>query len=312
VGIIMNQYFIEHKIKTLAELYNGKEPLTGNFYYKNYEFKQWDFSKEKGPQGKAWIVKGIISADSVIDGINNFRKELSAIIDRIGFISQCYTTIESEPFIVVKENNNPEKIFLLQYTKEINGVPLHFDKEKQMALNSLENYDKQAVFKYLSESTRAGTYYTRLAMLIIALESIAGEKNDKNGQVHTDKEAIKQILKEDNLYEKIFNYKTGIRNKIFHGKEVKFDDDYVKKIYAKIVEYFNENYQTKINTTVINPQRTFTGNYQEIFYWLKPNKNKSEVQIDLKNIIEEYERYKEKRDKNFLKKFSFINPVLNY
>ena len=307
----MNQYLIEHKIKTLAELWNGENPKIGKFDYQGYEFKQWDFTMAKGPTGNAWTAKRIISANNAVEAINNFRRKLSSIVDRITFISQCYTTMGLEPFIVIRENDNSEIKFLFRYTKEVNGIPLHFGKNEQKALKELETYEKQPVFKYLSESTRAGSYYTRLAMLIIALESIAGEKKDRKGNVHTDKEYIKnEILKDEILYKKIFGYKTGIRNKIFHGKEVEFDDNYADKIYQKIIEYFNRKYQIKINTGVVGPQRTFTGNYQGRLIWLKPRNNKE--QIDLKDIIEEFKQYDKQEENSFLDKFSFTEPISNY
>ncbi|MCD6226723.1 MAG: hypothetical protein J7J93_02935 [Candidatus Aenigmarchaeota archaeon] len=312
-----NKYWIEHKIKTLAELWDEEKPSETeqfSFTYQNYEFTPWNFSSSEGHIEHAWLARGEVTAGNVVDAINKYRKKLSSISDKIGFVSQCYTAMELEPFMVIKKNNNPENKFLLRYTKSVKGVPLYFVKKQIDSLKNLENYNKEFVFKYINESTRAGTYYTRLAMLVIALESIAGEERDNRGNLHTDKSYIKnEILKDENLYREIFNYETGIRNKLFHGKEVEFNEDYATKIYQRIVEYFNSNYGTKIDTKVTYPQRIFFGNYSDRFIWLKPKTN--DLQLDFRSILKMFDKYQKKRDKEnneFLQKFSLISPVKDY
>ncbi len=122
-------------------------------------------------------------------------------------------------------------------------------------------------------------------MLIIALESIAGEESINV----TDKDYIKNVILKDNaLFDKIFQHGTGIRNKIFHGKEVEIKDNYVKKIYKSIVKYFNTKYHTTINLNVVNPQRTFSGSKNLVMRFIQ-SADKT-VCLDFKRIIEEFDK----------------------
>ncbi|MFB3046392.1 MAG: hypothetical protein ACE10A_08830, partial [Acidiferrobacterales bacterium] len=89
----MNTYLIEHKIRTLAKLW---KPCT----HDGYEFRQWDFTGPDGPIGDAWITRKTIDASTVVDAITGFRVELFRLLDRIAFISQCFTSAEFESFLI--------------------------------------------------------------------------------------------------------------------------------------------------------------------------------------------------------------------
>lgn len=239
----MNKYEISQKIKTLAELWHPFEP----FDYNGFHFEQWGFTWADGPKGKAWIASKLIKADNISEAVDVFFKDLLDIIDRCCFVSQCYFSIVSESYMAVKKNNNPDNVFYLHYTKERGGGPLTFLKEQIESVKKLESFPRKPALMYLNESTNAMTFYSRLAMLIIALESIAGEKSPNV----TDKDFIKnKILKDGTLFDEIFAYGTGIRNQIFHGKEVNITEDYIDKIYKKIVEYFNTEYNTNVDLNV--------------------------------------------------------------
>lgn len=309
----MNEYLIEHKIKTLSQL---SEP----FDYEGFNFRQWDFNYRNGWLGEAWISKKTIVAKNATEAINNFRKELIPIADCIAFVSQCYTTVELEPFMILKQNNNLEKILFLRYSYESKGVPLHFNDEEKNALKSLENFKEKHTFRYLRESTNSSTFYTRLAMLVAALESIAGQKLIKDKK-YTNKEYIeKEIIKDENLFKKIFTYGEGIRPQLFHGCEIDLDSEninYVAEIYKKIVNFFNNKFNTKINIGVVNPQRTPFGNYRGGSVWLKL-KNK-ENDINIKDVVEIFEKafgdYGKRNGegkKNFNKFFSTTKMPQNY
>jgi len=271
----MNSYSIFHKVKTLAEIC---KPFT----HKGFKFQQWDFTIANGPKGDVWIVNKILKADNFSDAINNFRKNLFNIIERCSFVSQCYFSFLPESWLVIKKDSNPKNIFFLRYTKERKGVGLHFDRKKINSLKNLQSFLKDPVFNYLAESIRSRSFYSRLAMLIITLESIAGEREPNK----TDKEFIKnKILKDEQLFDEIFKFGSGIRNKIFHGKEIGINGDYIDKIYRKIVKYFNLEYNTHISLEVKHPQRTFEENYEEIRGFFKP---KREGNIEFKEVIEKF------------------------
>lgn len=188
-----------------------------------------------------------------------------------------------ESWMVIKKNGNPNNVFYLRFTKEVKGVPLHFGKEEVESLKKLELFPRKPVFIYLNESTNAATFYSRLAMLIIALEGIAGEKSPNV----TDKDYIKnRILKDNQLFNEIFAFGNGIRNKIFHGKDVNITKNYIDKIYKKIIEYFNSEFNTKISLDVKHPQRTPWGNYREVKGFFR---SKISAVVDFKEIIKKFD-----------------------
>ncbi|MCJ7789738.1 MAG: hypothetical protein MUP69_06065 [Candidatus Atribacteria bacterium] len=291
----MNKYKITQKIKTLAHLLQP-------FDCEEFHFKQWGPTVKDGPTGHAWIADKLIEAGDIVKANNKFRKDLFKIITQCCLVSQCYFRMISEPFMVLKQNNNPNNIFYLYHTNERMAVSLPFGKEEIESVKHLKSFPRKGAFMYINESTNATSFYSRLAMLIIALESIAGEKSISV----TDKDYIKNdILKDNVLFDKIFQYETGIRNKIFHGKEVEIKDNYVKKIYESIVKYFNTKYHTTINLNVVHPQRTFSGsiNLVERFIQLADKT----VCLDFKRIIEEFDKDINISDFITLKSFDFKN-----
>ena len=274
----MNKYKITQKIKTLAHLLQP-------FDYEEFHFKQWGSTVKDGPTGHVWIADKLIEASDIVKAINKFHKDLFKIITQCCLVSQCYFRMISEPFMVLKQNNNPNNILYLYHTKERRAVSLPFRKEEIESVKHLKSFPRKGAFMYINESTNATSFYSRLAMLIIALESIAGEKSISV----TDKDYIKNdILKDDTLFDKIFQHGTGIRNKIFHGKEVQIKDNYVKKIYESIVKYFNTKYHTTINLNVVHPQRTFSGSKNLVERFIQPVDKT--VCIDFKRIIEKFDK----------------------
>lgn len=269
----MNEYRISHKIKTLTELW---EPIE----YNDFKFRQWDFTLADGPKGEAWIAEKKIEAGNLLEAIDKFRKDLLEIVQQCCFISQCYFSLIPESWMVIKENDNTDKIFFLRFTRETEAVSLPFNKGKLESLKKLQSFERKPAFMYLNESTNASTFYTRLAMLIIALESIAGEEKPQK----TNKKYIEdKILKDDILYREIFAPGVGIRNKIFHGKEVNITEDYVDKIYKKIVEYFNSEFDTQVSLDVKHPLRTPWGYYKEMKGFFKAKNGRSR---DFREIVE--------------------------
>jgi hypothetical protein len=126
--------------------------------------------------------------------------------------------------------------------------------------------------------------YAYFAMLVAALEGLAGEKKPNT----TDRDFIcNEILKDKQLCDRIFSHGGGIRNQILHGKQIDIkhgEINYGSVIYAKIVECFNRHICTSINTNVFSPHRKPIGNYEAISIFLEP-KNK-EREPTLKEVSE--------------------------
>lgn len=271
----MNTYLIEHKIKTISELWDftdNQQP----FNFRGFEFRQWDFNISDGAIGDAWIAKREVEAKNAESAIQFFRKELIDIVRRVAFVSQCFASADLEPYFILRLNDNPEQVLFLSYSEESEHVSLHFGEEEKESLEKLEKFPNPVVLEYIAQSGRAATYTTRLAMLIIALESIAGEINPGKTNMQYIKD---EILKNYDLHDEIFKFGTGIRNKIFHGKEIVGGKDYAQIIYDRIIDFFNVKYGTKINTAVSQPQRHLFGNYYGYKGWLQPRINISDWEL---------------------------------
>jgi hypothetical protein len=286
--LLMNTYRIEHKIRTLAEIWS-EEP----FSHGGYEFRQWGFGGSSfRPQGQAWIAKREMCATSWMEAINTFRADLFRIVDRIAAVSQCHTMASAESFLVLRKNDNPERIFLLRYSQARQPVPLAFNEQSVEALDKLDALgDKLHALEYLREATASTTFLTRIVMLLATLEALAGEKPPIGNRRMTDTDFIKnEILKDDALYNRLYVSGTRLRHAIMHGhkldltEDVHFGIDYVERVYTAIVRYLNDRFDLTINTKVIGPQRTPYGNYELTETWLRPLAQNE--MVELKSICE--------------------------
>lgn len=308
----MNSYLIQHKIATLTQLWDDP------FEQDGFRLCQWNFTIRDGSIGKAWIAEVIEQADDAITAINNFRKRLLPFVDRVAFASQCYSVAELESFSVQKQNDNPENILFFRYSKNCKGVSLHFGDEEKATLAAFAKYPMRGdVFRYLSESINATTFYTRLAMLIAALDAIAGEK-ESSGRKETDKKYIKnEILKDEKLFERLYAYGQGIRNQLFHGASVDFTkagtEEYSlpDQIYSKIVAYFNKKHGASISTDVVSAPRNPIGIYQVSNLWLQSNFGQNN--LNLRQLTKLYEGKDDRENpEGIWKKFKLVNMPEGY
>ncbi len=202
----MNTYLIEHKIQTLVQRGNRKSHLIAGprctislefsalceqtsessvcsralaeiwsdkpFRHGGYEFWQWEFSwPVGGPGGKAWIAKREMRATSWIEAISAFRADLFRIVDRIAAVSQCHTMASAESFLVLRKNENRERIFLLRYSQARPPVPLAFDEQSVEALDKLDALgDKLHALHYLREATSATTFLTLVYVMRLCMD----------------------------------------------------------------------------------------------------------------------------------------------
>lgn len=171
-------------------------------------------------------------------------------------------------------------MFLVRFTRDRGGVPLHFEKDEEATLAALDQYaQKGDVFRYLGEAISSTTFYTRPAMLIAALEAALGQKTEKTGYKRLDKDYMKrEILKDDALFDRLYKDGGGIRNQLFHGAEVSFgpppagDTSLPEELYAKLVAYLNGKHGTNINTAVRGAPRNPAGNCEAMTLCLWPRR----------------------------------------
>ena len=281
----MNRYEIQHRIRTLATL--DQEEI---FSFRGIEFRPWAFSSTSGSSGEAWHASTLIEAPDVETAFKKFRSALFPIVDRIGFISQCYTTVEYEPYLILKINDNPSRTFFTCFITERNAVPLDFGEKERMALENLDAYEEKGdVFRLLREATNSPWFYTRFIMLVAALEAIAGEEIDRKGKKVTNHEYICDvILRDANLKDRIFKYEEGLRNQILHGHKIDTKEhaniDYIREIYRSILRYFQEQHNVVIRPDVMHPMRTPTENFSTWSGWLCPRN--ADEKIELRRVWE--------------------------
>ena len=272
------EYLIQHRIKTLAQLF---EP----FEDKGFRFEQWNFTIQEGPTGDAWIASKTVQAEGAAAAINKFMEDLLPIVDRVAFVSQCFALVETESFMIERQERSGG-VFYFRHAREVPPVPLHFDEHSVKSLRSLESFDEKGdVFRMLREAANASTFYTRFAMLTSTLEAIAGQRT-VGRKIETDKEAIKQILQDDKLYEDLFGYGSGVRNQLLHGTKVTLTPGrpYVEDIYRAIVRFFNTQ-GAGLNERVVDPMRHFFNNYEERRGWLKMKQAHAPA---LKKLVEDF------------------------
>jgi hypothetical protein len=297
----VNTYSIQHKLSTLSEIWDGP------FEHAGFRFSQWHFTMAQGAVGSAWLAEATVTAATAIEALDDFRRRLGPVVDRIAFASQCHATFEVESFLVDRQNENTEHVFLVRCTKDRGGVPLHFGQDERATLAALDQYtEKGDVFRYLREAISSTTFYTRLAMFMAALEAAAGQRTNKKGSKAVDKEYMRRdILKDDALFERLYRYGAGIRNQMFHGAQVNFgpppagDTTLPEEIYAKLVSYYNEKHGAKINAAVRGAPRNPIGNFETLTLWLKPKG--SNTSLVLREIEELVEKREDHQDPNGLR-----------
>lgn len=301
----MNKYLIEQKIKTLSCLHIGLNYNSGQFpkmIIDDYIFTQWDFNIAQGCLGDAWLVKKEVEANNCVEALQTFRNILDKIVQRVGFISQCYMDFYKEPFLFYKINDNNDKIFFYKHFQERKGAGLQFNEEELSDYQKLQDFKFPETFKFLQECRNTIGYVPKLILLFSALEALCNkieiDKDDGSRYITYDKNEMKKILG-CQLFNAVFG-SDGIRHKLNHGEMVDeaFGKDYVDEIYKSIICYFNTECKTKINN-VVRPPRKFQDNYEFINLWLKPKNN---FEINLKNCISRFLN----KDTNSIEGYEYI------
>lgn len=257
----MPEYIIQHKIDTLLNLW---EP----FEFRGYRLSPYNIDWAAG-RHDGWLAEKSIEANSVDEAFATFTDQLYKLVDRIAFIGQCHTTVDLETFAILKPDDDR---FLYRFSKNRGAVPLHFNEEEIASLERLEGYEETGdVFRYLREATNSPAFYTRLVMLVSALEAMAGELRE-NGFRDVDREYIaEEILGDKELCDRLFGMGQGIRNQILHGgfvdPDIHGEVNYNGKIFEAIIDYFNERHGAQIDKTAVGRPRTISGNYKTWVHW---------------------------------------------
>lgn len=290
--MIMNQYNIQQKIKTLAKIdadYSNLDSVKAEISLDGLTFKQWNCTVKNGPTGDAWIVQSSIEAENLAKAYSIFSKKLCELLPRICFVSQCFLDLGHESFLIFRKNNNTDNAFVFARFEDTKDGGLSFGKPEENVVNKLKNYQYPQVFKFLQESINTPNYYARLALSFAALEAMSGEvekmscscSNAKKYKTY-NKDEMKKILSDDKLFNDLFGQE-GLRHKLLHGSLIDFElgEDYFSKIYKAIIQYFNKLYSLNITEEAEKVPRDFDSKSQ-LYLFLKTTKDK---EINLKELI---------------------------
>ena len=162
----MDDYLIKYKIATVAELFKP-------FEFDGYEFAPYD--QKECCNCDAWVASKIIKANTYSDAISKFIKGLIPQIEKCSVVSECAFRIVANSFFVYKQTNNPEKIIFIYFVQDVGHTGLQFDEEQISELPKMATIPNQQAFMYIMEASNATTFYTRLTMLLSAVEALAGE-----------------------------------------------------------------------------------------------------------------------------------------
>jgi|GEM_PF-2047198 len=248
----MEKYLIKYKIATVAELVNA-------FDYRGFRFEP---ATNEWWHCDAWIATKTIEAENIIKARSQFYKELLPLIERFSVVSQCAFRVTANTYFIYKLTNNKDKVIYIFYVRESGHTGLMFDEQEINQLDNFDNVVNKEALIYVAEAANASTFYTRLTMLIMGIEGLAGELVTKK-EIKTNKTELITILGQP-LFDQLYAYGTGIRNKLFHGKTFsnQLIDGLTEKVYDKIRDYLEQKYNIHLEKNVVNPQRNFHGNFQ--------------------------------------------------
>ena len=272
----MNKYLIKYKIATVAE-------LEDTFKLNDYEFTP--FTKEYW-SCNAWVATKMVEADHGGIALRDFILGLIPIIEQCSVIPQCAFRIVANTYIVYKLNNNPDKAIYIYYVRKVSHTGLPFGKREYGELLKMESIQNKKWPLFIMEASNASTFYTRLSMLLSAVEGLAGEVRMQS-QVMTDKKNLEIILGTE-LFHKLYDYKTGLRHKLSHGNINSHDlfEGLTDEVYKKIINYITNKFSIQFEENVVHPQRNFSDNYEAARTF---EKIKDEKYIDLKLIEDAFD-----------------------
>ncbi len=269
--MLMAKYTFQRKIATLNDLefkLDGTDS-SPKFMVDGVSFTPWDFNMRDGNCEYAWLAETKISARDVNAANATFAKKLARILPRIAFTGGAYVNYLYESFLITKENCD---IGYFRHLSSEDPVPLMFTVDKLADLRILVDNEEipNEFFYYWNDATNLLriSYSARLQLIFSALEALAKKQPCKKHIF------LEGVLGKD-LHDQIYARKVGLRHRLSHGEYLTFDDtkeDYVKRIWKKVMDYFNTNIfrQTLLNMDIVDPMRTLGGNYVSGGRFLRP------------------------------------------
>ena len=154
------------------------------------------------------------------------------LVDAISVVTQCAASLLATSYYVYRLDDNDDRAMMLYVARRVQpvGLALWTDEQSRDIAKLLDL--SGAAVHYLRESNNASTAKTRLSMLVIAAEALAGQTtvygkcqncNEPYSYGGTNKERLKAVLgaeAHDLLYVKDGG---ALRHRLFHGHDVPED-----------------------------------------------------------------------------------------
>jgi hypothetical protein len=278
----MNKYIIQQKIHTLSNIYVHDGSYRHEMHIDELSFYPWEFNFAEGHKTGYWLASFNINSTNFRDAFSAFAKKLYPMLSKIALLSQCYTEVLNQSYLIHKEGS---ELAFLRYTRSSSGVPLAFDENSFKALEILHKSEdiNTEFYYYWNDALNVTGYSAKLLLMCSALEAL-----HKSRLPQLSKTQFRKTILGEELEKMIFqDNDRGIRQRLTHGEYFDENTDthnYVQLIYNKIVEYFNDNiFEEALIRTVTNPQRHPDQNKEGGYYWLKRTEESPE--FDLRDIV---------------------------
>ena len=216
--------------------------------------------------------------------MQTFRDQLSPVVDCLSVLTRSAFATAGPSFLVRRLNENPDNDFYVRLAspRKPFGVAFWTDEQQSDLEALMAQCQIRGALDYLREANNTSTPRTRLAMLVIAAESIAGTEPRVTKCIKcghsvkssvTNRAKLEEILgKED--FTSLYTKKGGaLRHKLFHGSQVSNKEigNLPGTVYDSILLHLRLAYDLKtLDEEVVNAPRTFSAGWDAYGVFLRP------------------------------------------
>lgn len=295
------KYRIQHRIRTLSENAVGIAQGDPSFTAEDITFTHWEFNHRDGWVVDAWLAEYSVDAESGSKALFEFNKRLFKVIPKVSLIGQCYIQYLVQPYLITKEGSD---VGFFNYPFSVRPVGLMFREEERKALDILlvNGNIPEEFYLYWNDTVNTTGYSSKLLIMFSALEALIRKPDGTKDYV------LRKTILGNELNNKIFAQKTGLRNRLVHGEYFsdKDTDNYTDIIHKRVTKYFNDViFKEKLITEdVTGPQRNFFDNDNLIKCWVR---QKDEAwPLELKRVHEDAENNK---DGNLPRSYELVHDI---
>lgn len=273
MSIAKHSYVLLQKLWTSAELYEPLQ-LEGIYLFTN------STGRSTAGRRASWIAVRTIDAASWNAAYEQASQHVIGLVDRLHVVTQCvFSLVGASWFLWSAEGGSPRVLIANQY-RPGSVVPIHLWNEKQLGDVDRLKAAKAASLLYFRESGRASTAKTKLAMLVIAAESLAGSQeksskcnrcsnhpallcptcNQENSYGATDMDAVKNIFGTE-LFKALYRDPENVRNKLMHGSFIPEAQAHALALaaYTAFTKHLQRKFALECTTDIRNAPRPLDG-----------------------------------------------------